>query len=54
MISFIIFMAWLVWQIVMPVLQADVSHVYEPYHFSDYEASSLGESAMFLNMYDNE
>ena len=54
MISFMIFMVWLVWQVLVPVLQADISHVHEPYHFSEYEASSLGESAMFLNMYDNE
>lgn len=49
---FTLIFLFVVW--VLPALLADVSSIYEPYQFSEYEANSLGESAMFLNMYDNE
>jgi len=54
MIAFFMTLLFLFVVWVLPALLADVSHVHEPYHFSEYEASSLGESAMFLNMYNNE
>ena len=54
MIELLLFLTFIFFTIVLPVLTHDVSDALKPYQFSEYEANSLGEAAMFLNMSDTE